>query len=746
METMNFPTPSDNTGGGFDVFGLLRRKFWTIAFFVLLATGLSVVYFLKAPKTFESTAKIFVDERNAPVSDGDAYQSETNVEQYVEILNSVAVMRAAVVEGQLDELESMADVEDVIENLRNNFSVFPSDTKGKSGVMQLAFRGPVPDDCEKVLRSVITAFDQYIDSNSSDRGGEVLEALKGFTDDMGTEFEELEKQIRELSAKPELQFRDGIVSNQHQIQQANLQEDLDKLRRDKTRLKARLDKIKQAEATGIRNDSMIADTLQELNEGALSGYVTTHQEYLRLRMREQELLGELGSEHPDLMALRNQIVVINQMRMQELATLRTGQSGDTIPDDYEVVTSLLETKIDLIDAESSSLSEEITREQTKAAAIASDVELLASLQRERERREQAYFAAVSNLKEQSALKDYEWRNMEVLDPPTAALQVVPGLLVSLAGGLLLGSLIGFGFVTLQEVAEKTFRSPNEIAQRLGTKVVAQIGDFRNRKKNPQYRSFGRDLIMLHDPGAIFAESFRALRTSLFFKSQKDGSRIIQITSPAPGDGKSQVSANLAIAVANSGRSVCLVDCDLRRPTQFDRFGVKNIVGLTSVLVGDHDLDSAVTDTGVPQLHFLPSGPKYANPSELLTSAEFPKLLQDLAEKFDFVIVDTPPVLPVTDPAIISNFVDTIFMVLRIRKGVQVNARRAVEALETVNASLDGVIVNGLRRKDGFGGKSGYGSAYGQYGTYGSYSNGGADKGLGKVSKPATEQREATRAG
>ena len=131
---------------------------------------------------------------------------------------------------------------------------------------------------------------------------------------------------------------------------------------------------------------------------------------------------------------------------------------------------------------------------------------------------------------------------------------------------------------------------------------------------------------------------------------------------------------------------------------------------------------------------------------MLTSAEFPKLLQDLAEKFDFVIVDTPPVLPVTDPAIISNFVDTIFMVLRIRKGVQVNARRAVEALETVNASLDGVIVNGLRRKDGFGGKSGYGSAYGQYGTYGSYSNGGADKGLGKVSKPATEQREATRAG
>ena len=233
-----------------------------------------------------------------------------------------------------------------------------------------------------------------------------------------------------------------------------------------------------------------------------------------------------------------------------------------------------------------------------------------------------------------------------------------------------------------------------------------------------------------------AESFKALRTSIFFKAKQErGLKVIQVTSPTPGDGKSVVTANLAVVMAQSGRRILLIDCDLRRQTQHLRFGVPSTTGVTSILAGESTLDDATQSTGVENLRILAAGPPCGNPAEMLTTKSFGRLIAEAREKYDFVLIDTPPVLPVTDPVIISSHVDAVYMPMRIRKGVQVKSQKAVEALALVGRQIEGVVINGLSRKEagsyGFGGYGNTYAAYGAYGTYGTH-NAPAIPTLGKA--------------
>ena len=641
----------------------------------------------------------------------------------MEIISSTAVLNEAIETANAADMESMLDVDDVLVEVRENLIVKSSDTKGMSGVMNVKFQGPVPSDCETLLRSIVDSFGKYVSKASEDTGGSALQTMSQIKIAISDRFDEIEKQIRELSVKPHLQFnKDGLVMNPHQEQAGKLQVELDEMKRARTRLDARRKKLKQAKAIGNLNESMVMDALQEINDGSLGGYVTTHQEYVRLKVREKELAGLFGAEHPDLVAIRKQIDMVDKMRMQELSALRIGSSQDNREDidNFAIVINHLDNRIELMKAEEESLNEEMESEKVKANQIANDVELLKALLRDRDRQEKAYFAAVERLSEYNALKDFSWREMRVLDPPSVAEQAAPNLILSLMAGLILGSMFGFVFAALKEMAEKTFRSSEEVAQHLGIRVVAHIPEFQRRqRKASDHRNKSHDLVMLHAPGSVPAESYRALRTSLYFKAQSSNCKTVMITSPSPADGKSTVAANLALAIAQSNRRVLLIDCDLRKPSQHKRFHLKNRTGITSCITGSNSIEEVSEDVGVENLTVITSGPQYANPSELLTSEQFPAILKELRNDFDFVIIDTPPVLPVTDPTIIAPMVDAVFLPIRIARGVQVNAKIAMEALESVGVTIDGVVVNGVKRNGTYGyGQNQYGNRYGNRNSYG----------------------------
>lgn len=744
------PSPANSsTAPSIDLPGMIRRKFWTIAFFTLVAIGLSVLYYFKAPKVFESNAKIYVHQNSAPTltADAESLHAEIAVERDMEIIRSSRVLASAIEQGKLEELESMEDVEPNYHlfELRDRLVVKPSDATGSA--IDVIFRCSNPDDAKHALTHILLAFNQDLKNDNLATGGLQVSLTLDLKGRLENQLLENEKLIRVLSAKPHLQFDGNMMTNQHQTQQVKLQENRDEIRRDIARLKARLEQLLAAKQTGALTDSMILDALADFNDSSLSGYVATNQEYMRLKIDEKQKQGQYGEEHPDMIALRNQIAMVDQMRMRELAALRGGDATSGPIDLLNVVTDQIRYRIELRRAEDDSMREEMQQEQAKSMQIAQDVEMFANLKSEQETLQTELAKVSSKLTAFNTMQDYSSRELKTLNPPSEPEQYSPSLLFALPIGFMLGSLAGLMFCVLKEMAEKTFRSSEEIAKQLGVPVVAHITFFSNRgARSPDHKHVSADLVTVHRPTSVASEAFKALRTSVFFKTNQSNAKVIQITSPSPADGKSTVAANLAASMAQSGRSVVLIDCDLRKPTQHQRFGMKNEIGFSNLLTGELSVKEVVQDTGVENLSLITSGPQFSNPAELLTSGSLFETVHDIRELFDFVIIDTPPVLAVTDPVIVSDVVDLVYMPMRIRTGVQVNAGQSVESLRAVGTEIEGVIINALSKKDSgkynYGGYGGYGHGYG-YG-YGSRSYGnisGKSKAATlrpKSSKPANQ--------
>jgi polysaccharide biosynthesis transport protein len=275
-------------------------------------------------------------------------------------------------------------------------------------------------------------------------------------------------------------------------------------------------------------------------------------------------------------------------------------------------------------------------------------------------------------------------------------------------GLVVGLMLGVGLAFLFEFLDTTLKGKEDVERAVpGLPIVGLIPALPNWKDE---RS--TVVVSVSEPKSPAAEAYRSVRTSIQFMGLDKRIRVIQVTSPGQAEGKSTTISNLAVALANAGQRVVVVDADLRRPRLHHFFGCDNAVGLTSVLVGDVDLPSALQPaTDVKRVHVLASGPIPPNPSELLATARMGQLLDTLSDHADIVLVDCPPVLPVTDATVLAPKVDATVLVVRASKTHQGQLRRAVEVLAHVQAPLMGIVVNGISGEEGYGYAYGYGYRY-----------------------------------
>ncbi|MCI1590675.1 MAG: CpsD/CapB family tyrosine-protein kinase [Heyndrickxia oleronia] len=197
------------------------------------------------------------------------------------------------------------------------------------------------------------------------------------------------------------------------------------------------------------------------------------------------------------------------------------------------------------------------------------------------------------------------------------------------------------------------------------------------------------------PYLPITEQYRLIRTNILFSSVDKEIKSIMVTSADPAEGKSTTSANLAIVLAQQGKKVLLVDTDLRKSTVHYAFNISNIDGLTTVLTKKIDLDDAISKTHIPNLEILSSGPMPPNPSELLNSDAMGKIMNELKNKYDYIVFDTPPVLVVTDSQILANKCDGIVLVVASGKTRKDRALKTKEILEKANTQILGVVVNGV---------------------------------------------------
>jgi len=209
-----------------------------------------------------------------------------------------------------------------------------------------------------------------------------------------------------------------------------------------------------------------------------------------------------------------------------------------------------------------------------------------------------------------------------------------------------------------------------------------------------------ELITYKYPKSSMAEAYRTLRTNLGFASMNEPCRSILFTSTSPRDGKSTIVSNLAVVMAQAGNRVLLIDADLRKPMQHNIFEVDNRQGLTNVLLREVEVDKALHNGLVDNLHVLTSGPIPPNPAEILGSERTEQVLQQLLDEYDYVFIDSPPILAVTDASILSTIVDGVVLVLNYAVTRNDLAREAVDQFKKASARIIGVVLNQVKMDSG----------------------------------------------
>jgi succinoglycan biosynthesis transport protein ExoP len=362
------------------------------------------------------------------------------------------------------------------------------------------------------------------------------------------------------------------------------------------------------------------------------------------------------------------------------------------------------------DAFTSMLADE--REKLKSS---SDVELKDQSMRDQiDRTKRLFELVVQRLGEIKLNETAGAYTMEVINKSSRAHQTAPDLARFMTTGSIFGLLIGLALTYIREKVDNRFLAPEDIHAQLGVPVIGHVADMPHSIRNAKHTGSSIDstVVAHHWPQSQHAECFRAVRVALYFNTQASGHRVIQVTSPSPSDGKSTLASNLAVSIANSNKSVLLVDADLRRPRVHKIFGLDSEQGLVQVLRGQAELADVLQGSGIDGLDCLVCGRRPSDPAELLTSASFERFLDVVRDKYDYVILDTPPLLAVTDPSVVAARVDAVFLMIRLKKNARDSATRAAEILGSVGATLAGVVVNGAGAKKTHG--------YGKYGRYGSY--------------------------
>jgi capsular exopolysaccharide synthesis family protein len=307
--------------------------------------------------------------------------------------------------------------------------------------------------------------------------------------------------------------------------------------------------------------------------------------------------------------------------------------------------------------------------------------------------------------------------LTVIHPATVpGTPIKPNKLINIGLGFILGLLVGIGVVVLRDVLDNTVKGPQDF-EALGLPVLGVVPFDKRTPKAP--------IAFRNDLHSARSESYRQLRTNMQFINVDNTPRVIAVTSAVPGEGKTTTALNLAAALAEAGYRVCLVEADLRRPTLAETLGLSADVGFTTVLIGKAPVESVLQNAG-RNLAVLTCGPVPPNPSELLITDQAEAVIRQIADKVDFTILDTAPLLPVADGAEVAALADATLVVYHAGKSTKDEVTRSVESLAKVGERPVGVILNMVSRTRG-----NYDYGYGYYYAYRPYrTRGKAKKGEG----------------
>lgn len=683
---------------------VLWRRRWTLALSVAVAVVIATAYLLIAQSTYRSSARLLIDSAAPRIDDAGgrgAIYSENFVQTQVDALRSSPVLERAVRSLDVTNMKTFASVKgDPVDWLLKGSSLTVDGVK-RSDTVIVSMEAPDPKEAAQIVTAVVDSHLREQSEQWRNSAGATLQALeheKGLVDaKRDIVLQKMDEHQRQLGVTS---FQDDDASTIRD-RTAALAKSVTAAQLSIVELKSRKQAVEVALVDPASRSAFVSTELMKAREGGDREY-----DELRTLLVQSEIAlaiskmtqsgGNRGivTHEARIKSLRDQLAE-KERRLSEAYLLQLNMNIGAAEAQHEALKSAL--------AAQQKFAIELDELQKQSSAMADRIVQV----------------SVNTVKDRPL-------PLRVSDPARVELKPVkPQKKLILLGALLLGWVCGIGLVLLRERTDQRVRAPEEAISLVGGPVLAMVPRLVGK-----WSAAERGQLVSLESKSAAAEAYRAIRTALHLGARRE-SRTVLVTSATAGDGKSTTASNLAIACAQAGERTLLVDCDLRRPVQDTIFDVNGSRGITGVLAGECRLGEAVRPAATENLYVLPCGALPADPSAQLAGKAFTRLMQRLAATFDRVIIDSPPVMTVTDAHILAANADVTLLVLRLNRSTRDLVRNSCEALERVGATLLGVVANDV--------PSAMASQY--YGGLGPYTSAGGRKAL-VAPEPKTAPNEA----
>ncbi len=687
---------------------IVNKRRWTIATVAFIAALLVAIASFKMMPIYEATARLDIEAdtpqiqslndlyRQLPTDDAfigtqiQVLESDNLAQRTIEQLGLARDPAWALVVGPGNNeppVQLQASEDRLLGPFKHRLHV---QRVRDSHVVNISFESPEPGLSAKIANSLAN---NYIEYNFRQKYDATRQA-SGW----------MEQQLDELKAKVE-KSQQALVDYERQNVIVNISD-------KESVVEQRLADLSR-DLTNAEGDRVQKESLYELVRSNESQVAFVAQNEILQRLEEKfadlkaqyvDALEQYGPKHPKVERLRSQVDEI-----QSLIDTERKRVVERLRNDYEAA---------------------LGREKLLAAAVAkekADVGALSQLliqhnllKREFDTNQQLYDSLLQRLKDATVSAGLRATNIHVVDlarPPKVPVR--PQKLLNITVGLVVGLILGVTLAFVKEALDNSIKSIEEAERVVNAPALAVVPLEREiphrpgrslTRNNGTSKSSDAGLVLLKQPSSALAESFRTLLTSVVLSTAPRPPQVLLITSATAREGKSTTALNLAIALAQRGDSTLIIDADLRRPGIAESLDLVDEEGLAGFLTGAHSIEAALRQfSPVPTLWVLSAGPKPPNPAQLLSSSAMESLLRELRQRFKFLVIDSPPVLPVTDAMILSTFVDGVAFVVESGVTARGAVARARKVLDNAGARILGLVLNKVDvRHNGY---------YGYYGHY-----------------------------
>lgn len=696
---------------------MLRFKWIVISVFVLVMIG-AYFYITNSPRIYRSTSKVLIEDRAAnSFFFNDFGRKTTSLNNNIYILKSRPVLEIShnILKGkEVYEELPIAESENHYGYILSRMEV---DTERETDILMISVESINPREAKEIADALAYGLMQQ----DTEHARKEFKTTREFLAD------QLEEKDRKLRASEEdlrnykLEHGVSMLTEETQALIEQSSELSAMLSAAETELEVANDHLNFLKSELSNQDELLSDVNSVLSSPLLEQYkqeiVANQTTYVRLLTKS-----EYSPDHPELISLNNAIENAKAKLNEEIQNIISVKQGSSDPLVYrsELIEKISEAQIDqnLKYTKVVSLQKAVDEYNIRMSILPDTEVELARLERNNLLNEKIYSMLVSKYEDAQIAEKSKIGNIRIIEEAAVTSSPIkPNIRMNILVAVVLGLGAGIGLALLINSLDTKIRNFDDVRMHVNLKILGTIphismqsDDLDNIKNSIRERQGSEQLKYLknqiehrmiteYSPKSSISEAFRILRTNIVAQHEPNKALTILITSSGPQEGKSTIQSNLAIALAQTESKVLLVDLDLRRPTIHSMFALNKENGISDFLYDRSvELMDTIKPTYTKNLDVITSGYIPPNPSELLGSSRMDEALEILKQKYDYILLDSPPVIAVTDTMVLAKKVDILNLVVKIGVVDRIVVRRAKELLENINVKISGAIINGIHPK------------------------------------------------